>query len=44
MGKACSLDEETLALIVRAQPLPAPPRVHGERLEIVVPIAFTIKR
>jgi len=40
-----SLDEETLALIVRAQPLPAPPpRVHGERLEIVVPIAFTIKR
>ncbi|AZO37458.1 TonB family protein [Mesorhizobium sp. M2A.F.Ca.ET.037.01.1.1] len=35
------LDEETLALIQRAQPLPKPPaEVPGDRLELVVPIEF----
>ncbi len=35
------LDQETLALIQRAQPLPRPPPdVPGDRLELVVPIEF----
>lgn len=35
------LDQETLALIQRAQPLPKPPaEVPGDRLELVVPIEF----
>jgi len=39
------LDEEVLALIQRAQPLPPPPtEVAGERFELLVPVAFSIQR
>ncbi|MCB1755286.1 MAG: energy transducer TonB [Gammaproteobacteria bacterium] len=39
------LDEETLALLKRAEPLPPPPPVvAGERLEFVVPVEFILKR
>ena len=39
------LDEETLALIERAQPLPKPPEdMPGESLEFVVPVEFILKR
>lgn len=38
------LDEETLALIRRASPLPAPPPgVGGKRIELVVPVEFFIR-
>lgn len=40
-----SLDQEALALIVRAQPLPAfPEELGGSTLEIVVPIEFLLRR
>ncbi len=39
------LDAEALALLDRAQPLPPPPEnVPGERIELVVPIQFYLKR
>ena len=39
------LDEETLALIDRAQPLPEPPmEMQGELLEFVVPVEFFLNR
>ena len=39
------LDEEVLALIQRAQPLPPPPaEVAGDRFELLVPVAFSIQR
>jgi len=39
------LDQEVLALIQRAQPLPAPPpEIVGERFEFVLPVAFTLSR
>lgn len=39
------LDEETLALIERAQPLPEPPaEMQGEMLEFVVPVEFFLNR
>ncbi len=39
------LDEETLALIERAQPLPKPPPdVAGNPIELVVPIEFFLHR
>ncbi len=39
------LDEETLTLIERAQPLPLPPEdVTGEVLEFVVPVEFFLNR
>ena len=39
------LDEEVVALIQRAQPLPAPPvEVVGDRFELVMPVAFSIRR
>lgn len=39
------LDEETLALIERAQPLPVPPEdMPGETLEFVVPVEFFLNR
>jgi protein TonB len=39
------LDEEVLALVHRAQPLPPPPvEVAGDRFELVVPVAFSIQR
>lgn len=39
------LDRESLDLLERAQPLPAPPAdVLGERIELVVPIQFSLKR
>ncbi len=39
-----SLDNEALALIQRAQPLPKPPPdVSGERIELVVPIEFFLR-
>jgi protein TonB len=38
------LDEEVVALIQRAQPLPAPPpEVPGERIELTVPVQFSIR-
>jgi periplasmic protein TonB len=38
------LDEEVSALIRRAQPLPAPPpEVPGARIELTVPIQFTLR-
>jgi protein TonB len=39
------LDDEAMALIQRAQPLPAPPpELAGERLELVIPIEFSLLR
>lgn len=38
------LDEEALALLERAQPLPAmPPEIPGDEIELVVPIQFFLK-
>ena len=38
------LDEEVLALIQRAQPLPAPPpEVPGARIELTVPVQFSLR-
>src|SRR6185312_3226023 len=39
------LDEEALALVQRAQPLPAPPPdIAGTRVDLVVPIRFALDR
>jgi len=39
------LDQEVLALLERSSPLPAPPdEVSGERIEVVVPVEFYIRR
>ncbi len=39
-----ALDQETLALIHRAEPLPAPPpEVPGNSIELVVPVQFFLK-
>jgi len=39
------LDRESLDLLERAQPLPTPPAdVVGDRIELVVPIQFSLKR
>lgn len=39
------LDDETLALIDRAQPLPRPPaEIRGEVLKFVVPVEFFLRR
>lgn len=39
------LNQESLALITRAQPLPAPPEnVEGETIEFVVPVEFSLRR
>ena len=39
-----TLDEETLALLQRAQPLPKPPpEIGGETLELVVPIEYFLR-
>lgn len=39
-----ALDRETLALPERAQPLPSPPaEIEGERIELVIPIRFSLK-
>jgi protein TonB len=39
-----ALDEETLALIYRAQPLPPPPDdVPGDPLELIVPVQFFMR-
>ena len=39
------LDDEVLALIQRAQPLPSPPaEVTGDRIELQVPVAFSLRR
>lgn len=38
------LDAEALAMLVRAQPLPAlPTQVHGDQVELVVPINYRLK-
>jgi len=38
------LDEEALALLQRAQPLPSPPpEISGTRIELVVPIRFALR-
>jgi protein TonB len=39
------LDDEVLALIQRAQPLPAPPpEIPGAVVDLVVPVAFSLRR
>jgi protein TonB len=39
-----SLDDETLALVHRAEPLPPPPaEVPGETLSLTVPVQFFLK-
>lgn len=39
-----ALDRETLTLPERAQPLPPPPaEIEGERIELVIPIQFSLK-
>ena len=38
-----ALNQETLALIARAQPLPSPPEVSSDTLEFVVPVEFFLK-
>jgi protein TonB len=39
------LDDEVLALVQRAQPLPSPPsEVTGNRIELQVPVSFTLRR
>src|SRR5262249_54765795 len=41
---ASTLDEEALALLLRAQPFPPPPlEVPGERVDLSVPIRFNLK-
>lgn len=38
------LDEESLALLERAQPLPPPPdEITGDRIELVVPVQFQLR-
>lgn len=40
-----ALNRESLALILRAQPLPPPPDdIKGEEIEFVVPVAFSLRR
>lgn len=39
-----TLDEESLALLDRAQPLPPPPEeVSGNRIEVIVPVQFQLR-
>ncbi len=39
------LDEESLALLRRAEPLPIPPSdVRGSRIEMIVPVEFSLRR
>jgi protein TonB len=39
-----ALDEEGLALLTRADPLPAPPAsVTGDQIQLVVPIVFSLR-
>jgi len=39
-----ALDEEVVALIQRAQPLPAPPsELSGARFELVAPVEFSLR-
>ena len=39
------LDQEVLELIQRAQPVPPPPPdVAGERIEVLVPVSFSLHR
>jgi protein TonB len=38
------LDEEALALVLRAKPFPAPPReMPGEEVKLTVPIRFNFR-
>lgn len=38
------LDEEGVAVVTRAQPLPAPPEaVAGETLDLIIPVTFSLK-
>lgn len=42
---SAALDEETLKLLERAQPLPSPPaELAGETLELVVPVQFSLRQ
>lgn len=42
-SRVAALDEESLLLLDRAQPMPAlPPNLKGAEIELVVPIAFTL--
>jgi protein TonB len=37
------LDSEVLAMIQRAQPLPAPPADMPDPLELIIPVQFTVR-
>ena len=39
-----SLNREVMALITRAQPLPAPPHLSRDTLSFVLPVTFSLKR
>ena len=39
-----SLNREVMALITRAQPLPAPPQLHGDTISFVLPVTFSLKQ
>lgn len=39
------LDDEVLALVQRAQPVPSPPPdIAGDRIELLVPVAFSLRK
>jgi protein TonB len=39
-----ALDQETLALVQRAQPFPAPPpEVPGDEIKFMVPVRFSLR-
>jgi periplasmic protein TonB len=41
---SATLDQETLAMLVRAQPMPAPPtNIPDNKLSFIVPVRFNIR-
>jgi protein TonB len=38
-----ALDEETLALVQRAEPFPPPPGVPGDEIKFMVPVHFSLR-
>lgn len=41
---SAALDEEATAVVVRAAPLPPPPEIAGETVEVVLPMQFRLRR